>query len=152
MLSSIIAAFLLAGRAEAQVTVGGSTQVSPPIDPCATKIKKFFVINLTTAGTTQIDAAVASEFWYICSINVVTTLANSVLIASDNDSGCGSLTAGLNGGTTSATGWPFTAGGGIALGVGNSFVMKSATANHYLCIATSVSTQTSGGIVYVSAP
>ena len=121
-------------------------------DPCSWKAKSYYVVNLTAAATVEIANAVAGEFWYICSVNLVAGGANAVLIAHDDTDGCGSLTAGMNGGTTAATGWGFAANGGIALGNGDSAVMKSATANHYLCIAPSTTAQLSGTIAYVSAP
>ena len=122
------------------------------VDPCSYKAKSYYVVNLAATGTVEVANAVANEFWYICSVNLVAQGANAFLIASDDTDGCGSLTAGLNGGTAAATGWGFAANGGIALGNGNATVMKSATANHYLCIAPSTTAQISGTIAYVSAP
>ena len=122
------------------------------LDPCSGKAKSYYVVNLAAASVVQVAAAVASEFYYVCEVNLVTAAANNVLIASDDTVACASLTAGLNGGTTAATGWNFAANGGIALGNGDSTVMKTATANHYLCILPSAATQLSGTIAYVSAP
>ena len=122
------------------------------VDPCSYKAKSYFVVNFAAATVQEIANAVASEFWYICSINLVTAAANNVILASDDTDACPSLTAGLNGGTTAATGWNFAANGGIALGNGESTVMKSATANHYLCMLPSAATQLSGTVAYVSAP
>lgn len=126
------------------------------LDPCSGVAKNYYVVNIATAqGSTvgtEIANAVASEYWHICSVNLVTNAANVINIATDDTDGCGSLTAGLNGGNSATTGWYLAANGGIALGNGDSTVMKSATANHYLCISQSASTQLSGTIVYVSAP
>lgn len=129
---------------------------SATIDPCSFKAKSYYVVNIASAqGSTvgtEIANAVASEYWYICSVNLVTNAANVINIATDDTDGCGSLTAGLNGGNSSTTGWYFAANGGLTLGNGDSTVMKAATANHYLCISQSASTQLSGTIAYVSAP
>lgn len=122
------------------------------IDPCSYKTKTYYVVNLAATGTVEIANAVANEFWYICAVNIVAQGANAVLIAHDDTDGCGSITAGMNGGTTAATGWGFAANGGISLGNGAGTVLKSATANHYLCIAPSTNAQISGTIAYVSAP
>lgn len=122
------------------------------LDPCSGVAKRSCVVNTTSAASFEIANAVASEFWYICSVNVVVGAAQGLLIASDDTDGCGSITAGLNGGTTAATGFQFGANGGEAAIGGNAAVMKSATANHYLCLVTSTTAQTSGTIAYVSAP
>jgi hypothetical protein len=127
-------------------------QYTRVLDPCSAVAKSYYVVNTTSAATFEIANAVASEFWYICSVNVVVGAAQGLLIASDDTDGCGSITAGLNGGTTAATGFQFAANGGEAAIGGNAAVMKSATANHYLCLLTSTTAQTSGTIAYVSAP
>jgi hypothetical protein len=109
-----------------------------------------------TADGTNLEIAnsVASQFFYICSVNLVAAGATTVLISQDDTDGCGSPEAGLHGGSTGTTaeGWSFAANGGIALGNGNSSVMKTATAARFLCIDQSASVQLSGTISYVSAP
>lgn len=140
-----------AGRAGfVKVTDGTNTNF---VDPCSAEAQSIYIVNLNTASSNnEIANAVASEFWYICSVNINSTAAQTVLIAHDDSDSCGSLTAGMNGGTTAATGWSFVAGGGIVLPNTGRHYMKSATANHYLCLAIGQSTQTSGTITYVSAP
>lgn len=130
----------------------GGLYTASASDPCSTKAKTYYVVNLAAAATVEIANAVASQFFYICSVNLVTAGASAVLIAEDDTDGCGSLSAGLNGGTTAATGWTFAANGGIALGNGLGTVLKTVTANRYLCIAPSGTGQLSGSISYVSAP
>lgn len=122
------------------------------VDPCSGTAKTFYVLNNATAGTVEIANAVASQFFYICAVNLVAAAAQTIAIAEDDTDGCGSLTAGLHGGATAATGWSFAANGGIALGDGGSTVMKTATANRYLCYIIGQSQQISGTIAYVSAP
>lgn len=131
-------------------TIGGSTP--PPVDPCSAETQTSYVVNLATAATTEIANAVASEFFYICSVNLVVAGAQGVALAEDDTDGCGSVTAGLNGGTTGATGWSFAANGGIVIPNTGRWALKTATANRYLCIVLSQSVQTSGTITYVSAP
>ncbi len=122
------------------------------IDPCSYKAKTYYVLNTASAATVEIANAVAGEFWHICSVNLVAAAAQTIAIAADDTDGCGSLTAGLHGGVTAAEGWSFAANGGIALGNGNATVMKSATANHYLCFITGQAARIVGTIAYVSAP
>jgi hypothetical protein len=121
-------------------------------DPCAAEAKTYHVVNMSTATTVEIANAVSSEYFYICSVNLVAAGAQTVAIAEDDTDGCGSLTAGLHGGATAATGWSFAANGGIALGDGTGTVLKTATAARYLCIITGQAQQLSGTIAYVSAP
>lgn len=130
----------------------GGLYTASASDPCSRGAKTYYVVNLAAAATVEIANAVASQFFYICSVNLVTAGAGAVLIAEDDTDGCGSLSAGLNGGTTAATGWTFAANGGIALGNGLGTVLKTTTANRYLCIAPSGTGQLSGSISYVSAP
>lgn len=121
------------------------------VDPCASKAKTYYVVNMSTATTNEIANAVSSEFFYICSVNLVAAGAQTVAIGEDDTDGCGSITAGLHGGATAATGWSFAANGGISLGNGLGTVMKTATAARYLCIITGQAQQISGTISYVSA-
>ena len=131
----------------------GTNIVAPYIDPCQREAKTFYYVDVATATTVEIANSVASEFFYICSVNLVTAAANNVLIAEDDTDGCGSLSAGVSsGGTTAAEGWNFAANGGLTLGNGASAVMKTTTAARYFCLITSAATQLSGVISYVSAP
>lgn len=122
------------------------------IDPCSYLAKSYYIVNTSSAATFEIANASGSNHWYVCSVNIVVGAAQGVAIAHDDTDGCGSITAGMNGGTTAATGWQFAANGGIALGNGDASVLKSATGGHYFCMLTSTTAQTSGVISYVSAP
>jgi hypothetical protein len=122
----------------------------PAVDPCTYKAKTYYVVNMATATTNEIANAVTGEYWHICSVNLVAAGAQTVSIGEDDTDGCGSITAGIFGGATAATGWSFAANGGIALGDGLGTVGKSATAARYLCIITGQAQQISGTISYVS--
>lgn len=122
------------------------------IDPCQREAKTVHVVNVATATTTEIANQVASEFFYICSINLVTAAAQTFALVEDDTDTCGSPTAGLNGGTSAATGWSFAANGGLTMGDGTSTIMKTTTANRYFCYITGQAAQISGTITYVSAP
>lgn len=139
-------ATLIAGTDGTNVTV-------PFIDPCAREAKSWHYVDMVTATTVEIANAVASERWYICSIHLVSAGANNVAILEDDTDGCGSPSAGVStGGTTAGEGWNLAANGGIAFGDGSASIMKSTTDNRYLCIITSAAVQLSGSISYVSAP
>ena len=130
----------------------GTSLVVPYIDPCQREARTTYVVDIVTATTTEIANAVASEFFYLCSVSVFSAGTQNVAIVEDDTDACTSPTAGLNGGVTAAEGYNFTAQTGIVTGVGSHYVMKTATANRYLCIITSAAVQVSGTITYVSAP
>ena len=133
----------------ASVKAGALNAAIP--DPCTTGTKLYHIVNMSTATTVEIANAVASEFWHICGVNLVAAAAQTIAIGIDDTDGCGSMTAGLHGGATAATGWSFAANGGIALGNGLGTLMKSATANQYLCVITGQAQQISGTISYISS-
>lgn len=122
------------------------------VDPCQAEAKTYYVVNISTATTVEIANAVASEFFYICSVNLVAAAAQTIAIGEDDTDGCGSITAGLHGGATATTGWSFATNGGIVLGNGSGTVLKTATAARYLCVITGQVAQISGTVSYVSAP
>lgn len=130
----------------------GTNLVVPYIDPCQREARTVYVVDIVTAATTEIANAVASEFFYLCSVHLFTAGINNVVIVEDDTDACTSPTAGLNGGTTSGEGYNFIANQGIVAGTGEAWIMKTATANRYLCIITSAAVQLSGTISYVSAP
>jgi hypothetical protein len=142
----------LSGRLAVKIYDSVGANITASADPCQGASKTYFPVDIVTATTTEIANAVVGQFFYICSVNFVTAAANNVAIVEDDTDACGSPTAGLNGGTTAGEGWNFAANGGISLGDGNGSIMKTATANRYLCIMTSAGTQLSGTVVYVSAP
>lgn len=121
-------------------------------DPCSGGAKTYVPFSISTATTTQLVAASASNKVYICSINLGTAAANNVALVEDDTSACASPTAGMAGGTTAATGWNLAANGGLTMGNGNGAVMATAAANRYVCFITSAATQLSGSIGYVLAP
>jgi hypothetical protein len=123
--------------------------INPPSDPCG-GVKSIHIVNMNTATTVEIANAISGQQFYICSVALVAAAAQTVAIGEDDTDGCGSITAGLHGGATAATGWSFTANGGIALGNGLGTVMRTNTAGRYLCIITGQAQQISGTITYVS--
>ena len=130
----------------------GTNLVVPYVDPCQREARTQFVVDIVTATTTEIDNQVASEFFYLCSVSLFSAGTNNVAIVEDDTDACTSPTAGLSGGVTAAEGYNFVAQTGIATGTGGNWVMKTTTANRYLCIITSAAVQLSGAITYVSSP
>lgn len=128
--------------------------VTKTTDPCSdNSLKTTYVVDTATSGTIEfLNGAGSGNYIYICSVNLVTAGANNVTIGEDDTDNCGSVTAGLNGGVTAGEGWNFAANGGIALGGGGSWVLKSAGTNRYGCLLSSASVQLSGTIVYALAP
>jgi len=122
------------------------------LDPCSGVAKSYYPVDIVTAATTEIANAVASNYFYICSVNLFSAGTNNVVIVEDDSDACASPTAGLMGGVTAAEGYNLTAQTGIAMGNGNGSVMRTAAVNRYLCIITSAAVQLSGTVVYATAP
>lgn len=124
------------------------------LDPCNGVAKTSIPINIATATTTELTAALAgaSTHYYVCSIDLVAAAAQTFALTDDDSDGCGSVTSGLAGGTTAATGWSFAANGGITKGNGEGTVFKTGGTNRVLCAVTGQAAQISGSIQVVAAP
>lgn len=122
-------------------------------DPCQGP-KTFTAINISSATTTELTASLAgaSTNYYVCSITLVAAAAQTAALVDDDTDNCASVTSGLAGGTSAATGWSFAANGGIAFGNGQGTVFKTNGANRVLCLVTGQAAQISGSISYVAAP
>lgn len=127
---------------------------SRSLDPCNGVAKTHIPINISTATTTELTPSLAgaSTHYYICSIDLVTAGANNVALVDDDSDNCGSVTSGLAGGTTAASGWNFAANGGLSKGNGDSTVFKTGGTNRVVCLVTSAAVQLSGSIQVVAAP
>lgn len=124
------------------------------LDPCSGVAKTPYVFSISSATTTEITGPLsgASNYYYVCSINLTVGAANNVALVDDDTDGCGSVTSGLAGGTSAATGWNFAANGGLTLGNGLGTVAKTNGTNRVLCLVTSGTAQTSGTIMVAAAP
>lgn len=121
-------------------------------DPCSKKKLKAAGV-LTSAATTEIINASASNTVYICSIAIGPTAgANNVALVEDATNACASPDAGLYGGTTAANGWNIAANGGLTLGSGTSTVTFTASTNVDVCLISSTAAVTPYVITYVLAP
>lgn len=123
------------------------------LDPCNGVAKVSVPINIATATTTELVAASASNFVYVCSLNIGPTAgAQNIALIEDDTAACASPTAGLAGGTTAASGWNIAANGGLTFGNGLGMIAKTAAANRYVCLISSAAVQTSGVLTYALAP
>jgi hypothetical protein len=133
-------------------TLQGVGYVRTP-DPCSDEaLKVYFPVDIVTATTTEIVNQSASNYFRLCSINLVSAGANNIVIVEDDTDTCASPTAGLNGGVTAGEGWNIGSNGGMAVGNGTGTVMRSSVVNRYVCIITSAAVQVSGTVVYTLAP
>lgn len=109
-------------------------------------------VNISTITTTLIVTGVAGRHVRICAINLVTAAANNVAFINGTGATCGTSTAGMNGGTTAASGWNLVANGGIAQGMGIGEIMSTnnvgGATGDSVCIVTSATTQLSGVLKY----
>jgi len=123
------------------------------LHPCESIVQSYAPISITTATTTQIVAASASNKTYICSLFLTSAAADNVGIVEGTGGTCGTGTAGVIGGTTAANGPNFAANGGVMLQAGGkSSIAQTAGTNVGLCLITSAGTPLAGGINYVQAP
>jgi catabolite regulation protein CreA len=105
-------------------------------------------INIVTATTTLIVTGVSGRHVRICSLSMITTLANNVAFISGTGATCGTGTTGMTGGTTSGTGYILPAAGTINYGSGVGAINQTNATGDSVCIITSVATQLSGRIAY----
>src|SRR5574337_854477 len=142
--SSIVAGTNLIGK----VTPNDGTN-SQIFGPCQTVAATFTPINISASGSAKIITGTAAKKTYICHIHVVTNAANNVALVEGTGSNCGTSTAGMAGGTTAATGWNFSANGGISIGNSDRAVAQTATAADDVCLNPSAATQLSSVVVWV---
>lgn len=124
------------------------------VEPCVSTAKLSIPINITTATTTELTASLAGSgnHYYVCSLVIFTAGTNNIALVDDDSDGCGSVTSGLAGGTTAASGWNFLANQGLVAGNGGSTVFKTNGTNRVICLVTSAATQVSGAMQVVAAP
>lgn len=120
------------------------------IDPCQSETPSYF--NISTTANAQLITGVSAKRVYLCAFNVAVAAATNVALVAGTGSVCATNTVavpGASGGATAATGWNFSANGGIALGDGmSSFAQTTVNADN-VCIFLSAANQTSGGGKYV---
>lgn len=107
----------------------------------------FYNINISTATTTLAISGVSGRHIRISSIDMVAAAADNVAIISGTGATCGTGTGAIVG-TTAATGWNFSANGGISKGIGIGTILRTVATGDSVCIVTSAGTQLSGSISY----
>lgn len=125
------------------------------LDPCSAVAKTPYVINISTATTTELTPSLAGSgnYYYICSIDIGPVAgAQTFALVDDDSDGCGSVTSGMAGGTTAATGWSINSGGGLTIGSGLGTIAKTNGTNRVVCAVTGQAVQTSGVMMAVAAP
>jgi len=124
------------------------------IDPCSSGAKTFLPINISTATTTEITPSLAgaSTNYYVCSLMLISAAANNVALVDDDTDNCVSVTSGMAGGTTAASGFNLAANSGLTFGNGMGAVFKTNGTNRVVCLVTSAATQLSGTMTVVAAP
>lgn len=116
-------------------------------DPCQGQTKVYTPISVT-AGATLI-AGTSSKRTYICGIQLVSATAQNIAIVEGTGTVCATNPVGVMGGATAATGWNFSANGGLTFGNGVAAVAATTVNANNLCLLTSSSGQISGNIVSV---
>lgn len=111
----------------------------------------FTTISQTSTGATIVSGT-AATYTYICAINLVVASATNVALVAGTSAYCATSIAGLEGGTTAATGWNFLAGSGINRGNGGYAINRTETLADDLCLLASAATQISGSIKWAKAP
>ena len=121
-------------------------------DPCQTIANSTSRGSIAAATTVRIIAPSASNKTYICSVDLLAFAANNVAVVEGTGGTCGSGTAGVIGGTTTATGISFAAQGGLVKGGAGLFVWNTAGTNVDFCLITSTTGPLSYFVKYVQAP
>lgn len=125
------------------------TTQTPALDPCQGNAATYTPVNIGSATTTRIAANAGGKKIYVCSAQLLAFLADNVAITEGTGGTCGTGTAGVVGGTTTATGISFPAQGGLSVGNGSSAVWATATAGDDLCFITSTTGPLTGHVKWV---
>jgi hypothetical protein len=105
-------------------------------------------ISFSSTSAQKIITKASAKNIYICSINLVVAAATNValLAGTQTTNQCDTSTAGLSGGTTTATGWNLAANGGLAYGNGMGVIMATASTGLDVCLLASAANQVSGAV------
>jgi hypothetical protein len=124
------------------------------VDPCEANVQTYATGVITSATTTRIVAPSASNKTYACMFFTKASAADNVAIVEGTGGTCGTGTAAVLGGTTTANGLVFgTAGDGVLLQAGGKVAaMQTAGTNVDLCLITSTAGPLIYSIKYVQAP
>jgi len=118
-------------------------------DPCLVNAPSVYVVNFLTNTTTTMIAGVSAKQTYLCGVFLIAGAADNLNIVEGTGSNCSSISAGLIGGTTAATGAQLAANSGFVVFGGGYWVAKTATAADNVCFMSASVIQVSGVIKYV---
>jgi len=118
------------------------------VNPC--EANTILTANISLTGSGTVITGASTKKTYICALDIVTATAQNIALVEGTSTNCGTGIAGMAGGTTAATGWNFSANGGLTKGsgIGPIFIASNAAADN-VCLLLSGSGQTSGSIQYV---
>lgn len=126
--------------------IGGS---SVYVDPCQVNTPTSLPLNEATGSAVTIIAGVSGKKTYICGMVLVAAVATNVNLVEGTGTNCSSVSSGLFGGSTAATGINLAANGGFVAYGGGTWVAASATNADNVCYLASAGNQVSGVIKYV---
>lgn len=128
------------------------SSITATTDPCVGATKLSVPVNIVTATTVVVQAASASNKFYLCSMFLFASAADNVAVVEDATGSCASPDAGVIGGTTTATGIQLIANEGAMIQSGGATVAKTASTNVNFCLITSTTAQLTGVVTGVLAP
>ncbi len=147
ILLAILLLFCATSLARAQEITTSFSAI--PLDPCQANKKTFTPINMSTATTLTIVAGVSSKKTFICSIFLFAAGADNVGVVEGTGTNCSTVSAGIFGGTTAASGINLAANQGWQQGDGGFTIAQTATNADNFCLVTSAAVQLSGGVTTV---
>ena len=119
-------------------------------DPCSSAPATLVPISITTAAATQQVTGATNKKIYVCEIVMIAGAADNVAVIEGTGTNCGTGTAALAGGTTSANGLNFGSNGGlIAQRTGFSHFWTQ-TAGDNICLTASSAGPLSGWLLEVT--
>ena len=125
------------------------------VDVCSdhSAIKTFMPVSQAATGPTTLLAGVVGKRWYICFIDlhiVTNGQNNNVNLVEGTGTNCSSVSAGLMGGTTAATGPNLDSSDWLLMGNGSAAVMVTATAGDNVCYVATGATGIAGALTAVN--
>ena len=117
------------------ITKIGSASIAG--DPCQIQTPTFTPISITSATTLTIATGASAKQTYVCSLSLMTGLANNVALVEGTGTNCSTVSAGMAGGTTAANGFNFAANGGENFGSGVASIAATVNLADNVCLVTS---------------
>lgn len=116
-------------------------------DPCQ-DLTRAGSAPISQTANAQIIAGIPGRRVFVCHLMVVGADAENISLVEGSGTTCGSNTAAVIGGATAANGMNFAANGGVAEGVGSTWVAATATPGNSVCVFQSGSGRVAGVLKY----